>query len=118
MVVSQQETPNCTAELVGTTQQYQICTQMLSFNMGKWLQATETQERSLPVSNPTPFATIYEERIVTFKCQVPRFWWSTEEMEQVPKALTRKRQHTESVLKHILHIRHIPPETPNIHISE
>lgn len=86
--------------------------------MGKQLKDTDTQERSLPVSNQTCFATKYEERIVTFKCQVPCFWWNTEEMEQVSKALTPKRQHMKSVLKHILCIRHIPPETPEIHIAE
>lgn len=64
------------------------------------------------------FATIYKERIATFMCQVPCFWWNTEEMEQVSKTLTQKRQCIKSILKHMSHIRHIPPETPKIHISE
>lgn len=51
---------------------------------------------------------VYVQIVVTFKCQVPCFWWNTEEMEQVSEALTWKRRHTKSVHKHILCIRHYP----------
>lgn len=51
---------------------------------------------------------VYVQIVVTFKCQLPCFWWNTEEMEQVSEALTWKRWHTKNIHKHILCVRHYP----------